>query len=111
MAVAKVCALDLKTITAKQRGILRNAGRKLEEVSEDRIGSFTQWWSAQWEGRDQKVPRIDQLLNNWGRYSAEMLVAPLNQEVDEEQRKRVYAQILRRKEEREGGRTGIGVPV
>jgi len=70
--LARVCKIDLDTITPKLRGKLNQTERVLREkkgTTADDIKQFGLWWYKHWwQGEDGQAPRPMQVREEWGRF-------------------------------------------
>jgi hypothetical protein len=71
-ALAKVCKIDLATITPTQRGKLNQVEKLLRTrkgVTAEDISAFGDWWYGDWwQGRNGQPPRPMQIRENWGAF-------------------------------------------
>jgi hypothetical protein len=71
-ALAKVCKIDLDTITPTQRGKLNQVEKLLRTrkgVTAKDINAFGDWWYDDWwQGQDGQPPRPMQIRENWGAF-------------------------------------------
>lgn len=73
-ALAKVCAIDVRVITKKQRGILNQTERTLREgvgITADDLVQYGEWWyNEDWRGKKGQPPTPAQVRDNWGKFAA-----------------------------------------
>jgi len=72
-ALAEICAIDTRTMTNSQRGMLNQAEKRLRQAraSPDMIHDFTEWWlKHDWRGQKGQAPQPHQVREEWGRFTA-----------------------------------------
>lgn len=71
--LARVCHIDLETITPTQRGKLNQTEKLLREkkgVGAGDIRAFGIWWfKHHWKGQDGQPPRPMQVREDWGKFA------------------------------------------
>jgi biotin operon repressor len=104
--LAQLCVLDLRTITAKHRGMLRNAAKTLAEAeaTPEQVKAFGPFWKKQWQAQDGQPPRLDEVRNMWGRCrkEAELVPDPFA-EPDPALKQRLHEAIREARERRQNG--------
>lgn len=71
--LAQVCQIDLRTLTAKQRGQLNQSGKVLRDagIAPADVTAFGEWWLANdWRGQRGDPPRPAQVRETWGQFDA-----------------------------------------
>jgi len=71
--LARICKIDLDTITPTQRGKLNQVEgfmRMVKSVSTQDLKEFGVWWyEHHWKGKDGQPPRPMQIREDWGIFS------------------------------------------
>lgn len=72
--LARVCKIDLDTMTPTQRGKLNQVEgfmRKHKHITPEDIEAFGIWWyKHHWKGKDEQPPRPMQIREEWGIFEA-----------------------------------------
>lgn len=70
-ALAELCCLNLKLITAKERGMINQTEKVLRkaDLTPAKIEAFKSWWYANdWRGKQGQPPTLNQVRQVWGQF-------------------------------------------